>query len=457
MVFIDRKDELNFLEERYVSGKPEIIVIYGRRRVGKTELIKEFIGGKHALYFSAEKGNIETNLERFIERIAQITNQQGISFKGWVEAFAYLKNQKLVVVIDEFPYLIESDPSIVSTFQRVADEIRHNSQLYLILCGSSVSMMEDKVLAYKSPLYGRRTGQWQLNPMSFKDAKLFYPNYDIQKQMEAYSIAGGIPMYLAEFDDKLSIKENLHKKILSKGNILYEEPKFVLNLEFGESKVYFSILEALAKGKNTVKEISDSISVDSRNVNKYLNLLIRLHYVTKIYPLFYEKNKKKVRYQIKDNFFDFWFKFVNPNFSDLEMGNIENVQSKILLDFNAFVGRKFEYLCEQMLLLLNREKKLPFEFLKIGPFWDKTKDGQVIEIDRLAVNEKEKKLFVVECKWADSISSKKLLTESEEKVKSVALFDKYKINYVFFAKSFKDSTTESNARLFDLKKISEMM
>ncbi len=453
MSFIDRENEIKFLEDRYAQGKPQLIIIYGRRRVGKTELVREFIRNKQAIYFLAEKGSIEINFERFVQRLAEAVHQEGISFKGWAEAFEYLKrqNRKFIIAIDEFPYLIQSDHTITSTFQRIADEVLPNSNLYLILCGSSVSIMEDKVLAYRSPLYGRRTGQWQLNPLSFKESRLFVPDYNIEKQIETYAVAGNIPMYLLEFDDSLSIKENIKKKILSKGSILYEEPKFVLNQEFNEAGIYFSIFEALAKGKNTVKEISDIIRVDPRNINKYLNLLIRLHYISKNYPLFYEKNKKKVRYHIRDNFFDFWFKFIRPNFSDLEVGDLENAEKKILPYFNAFVGRKFEQVAQEVLMELNRKKKLPFEFDKISNFWDNTKEGVAVEIDRIAVNEKEKRTLIVECKWEEGVSVKKLLAESQEKVKSLPLFEGYKISYAFFAKTFKHDMKDSSVLLFDFK------
>ncbi|HLC68377.1 MAG TPA: ATP-binding protein [Candidatus Bilamarchaeaceae archaeon] len=453
MSFIDRKEELKFLEERYPQGKPQFIVIYGRRRVGKTELIKEFSKEKKAIYFLAEKGNIEVNFERFSQRIAEASNQEGISFKGWKEAFEYLKkqNKKWIIAIDEFPYLIQSDPTITSKFQTIADEIIRDSSIYLILCGSSISMMEDDVLAYKSPLYGRRTGQWQLNPLSFRYARLFFPKYDVEKQIEAYAVGGGIPLYLQEFDDKLSVMENIKTKILSKGCILYEEPKFVLNQEFNDAKVYFSIFEALANGKTTIKELSDGIGVDSRNLNKYLNALMRLHYVSKNYPLLYEKNKKKARYSIKDNFFDFWFRFVNPNFSDLEMGDLDKIEQKLSPLFNSFVGKKFEQVAEELLRELNKSNKLPFSFDRIANFWDNTKDGNVVEIDRIAVNTKEKKLLVVECKWESGVSAKKLLAETQEKVNFSPLFEKYEIHYAFFAKSFKNDLKEDSVLLFDLK------
>ncbi|MDO8553607.1 MAG: ATP-binding protein [Candidatus Micrarchaeota archaeon] len=458
MVFINREEELKFLEERYVQNKPQFIVIYGRRRVGKTELIKEFIEEKNSIYFLAEKGKNGVNFERFSQRIAEASGHDGISFKGWKEAFEYLKkqNKKWIIAIDEFPYLIQSDPTITSKFQTIADEIIHDSNIYLILCGSSISMMEDEVLAYKSPLYGRRTGQWQLNPLSFQYARLFFSRYDIEKQIEAYAVGGGIPLYLQEFDDKISVMENIKTKILSKGCILYEEPKFVLNQEFNDAKVYFAIFEALANGKTTIKELSDSIGVDSRNLNKYMNALMRLHYVSKDYPLFYEKNKKRARYSIKDNFFDFWFKFVNPNFSDLEMGDLAKIEEKLSPLFNPFVGKKFEQVAEETLQMLNRKKKLPFEFDKIANFWDNTKDGKVVEIDRIAINTKEKKLLVVECKWETGVSAKKLLAETQEKVKSSSLFEKYEVHYAFFARSFKDKV-DSSALLFDLKEMEKVL
>ncbi len=455
MTFIDREAELEFLEERYSQTKHQLIIIYGRRRVGKTELIKEFNKNKSSVYFLAERGSIAVNLEIFSERIAGALGQEGISFKGWKEAFEYLKkqNKQWVVTIDEFPYLIQSDNTIPSKFQTIVDEVLKGSGIFLVLCGSSISMMEDEVLAYKSPLYGRRTGQWQLNPMPFQYARLFFPNYDIERQIEAYAVGGGIPLYLQEFDDTENIKRNIRKGIFSKGSILYEEPKFVLNQEFNDAKVYFAIFEALSNGKTTVKELSDNAGVDSRNLNKYLNTLIRLHYVSKNYPLFSEKNKKKVRYAIKDNFFDFWFRFVNPNFSDLEMGDVDKVEKKMSSQFNAFVGRKFEQVVEEVLIQLNRTNRLAFNFDRIANFWDSARDGKAVEIDRIAVNVKEKKLLVVECKWEENVSAEQLLAATQEKVKSIPLFENYQVSYALFAKSFKRKLKTDFVRLFDMKEI----
>lgn len=458
MTFIDREEELEFLEERNAQAKYQLIVIYGRRRVGKTELIKEFSKNKNSIYFQAERGSIEINFERFSQRIAEALGQEGISFKGWKGAFEYLKKQKKawIIAIDEFPYLIQSDNTIPSKFQTITDEVLKDSNIYLILCGSSISMMEDEVLAYRSPLYGRRTGQWQLNPMPFQYARLFFPNYDIERQIGAYSVGGGIPLYLQEFDDKEDLMKNIGRGVFSKGSILYEEPKFVLSQEFNDAKVYFAIFEALANGKTTIKELGDSTGVDPRNLNKYLNSLIRLHYVSKNYPLFSEKNKKKVRYSIKDNFFDFWFRFVNPNLSDLELGDVEKVEKKTAPQFNAFVGKKFEQVAEEVLVHLNRSNRLSFNFDRISNFWDKTKNGQVVEIDRIAVNAKEKKLLVVECKWEERVSAEGLLAATQEKVRSVPLFEAYQINYAFFAKSFKRDLKTDSVRLFDLKEIEKV-
>lgn len=452
MSFIDRKTELEFLEERYKQTKPQLIILYGRRRVGKTELIKQFIRGKRALYFLAEKGRAVTNFERFGQRVAEACGQEGISFKGWQEAFEYLKRQekKWVIAIDEFPWLIQGESAIPSVFQRIADETLRDSGIYLILCGSSVSVMEDKVLAYRSPLYGRRTGQWQLNPLPFRHARLFFPGYTLEEQVEAYAVAGNIPMYLMEFDERNSVKENIKKNILSRGRILYQEPKFVLNQEFSNAQAYFSIFEALAAGKNTVKEIADTSGIEPGNLNKYLNVLIRLHYVEKRYPMFHEKNKKRVRYGIRDNFFDFWFRFVNPNLSELEVGDMEKAGQKIFPQFNSYAGKKFEHVAQEALLELNRKKRLPFEFSRISNFWDKTREGAAVEIDRIAINEKEKKLLIVECKWEKNVSAEKLLAASREKTGSFPLFEKYELHYAFFAKSFRGGPKEQPASLIDL-------
>ena len=453
MTFYNRIEELHFLQEHYETGKPELIVLYGRRRVGKTEVIKEFIKDKEAIYFLSDKEGSKNNFERFVEKVNELTKQVGITFKGWTEAFVYLKkeNRRIVIAVDEFPYLLQSDPPLTSLFQRIADEILPHSLLYIILCGSSVSVMEDKVLAYRSPLYGRRTGQWQLDPLWFTEASLFFPRYAVAEKIEAYAIAGGIPLYLAQIHDDLSIGENLHKHFFSKGTLLYQEPLFVLNQEFSDARIYFSLLQAISQGKNTIKEISDTTSMDPRNVNKYLNLLLRLHYIAKTYPVFYEKNKKRARYHLKDNFFNFWFTFISPHLSELEMGNLPLVEKKVKPLFNSFVGKSFEQVTEEILLTLNKKEKLPFSLDVLGNFWDTTKEKETVEIDRIGMNKKEKKLLVVECKWKEMVSPEKLLQETKEKVAKIHLFQGYAVFYAFFAKSFSGSMPSSTALLFDLK------
>jgi len=329
--FIDREQELNFLEEKFKEGK-QLIILYGRRRVGKTELIKKFCEDKEHIYFLADKRGTLLNAERFANIVAEHFNDVPPKVKNFDDVFTYiakrLNERKFLIVIDEFSYLIEKDDSIPSVFQLIWDEILKDKNVMLILCGSLVSMMEN-LLSYKSPLYGRRTGQWKLLPLMFKDAQQFFPNYSREEKIITYSILGGIPFYLSMFDDRKDVFTNVKEKILSKGEILYEEVEFLLREELKDYSTYLSILEAIARGNSRISEIANFCKMQAKDLPKYLNVLMKLDIVEKVFPITEKRTTKKTIYKIKDNFFDFYFRFVYPFKSDLEVGNIEKVMEII--------------------------------------------------------------------------------------------------------------------------------
>ncbi|HEC89868.1 MAG TPA: ATP-binding protein, partial [Thermoplasmatales archaeon] len=321
-MFVDRKEELDILEKKFMEKQFHFFPIYGRRRVGKTELIKQFIKDKKAIYFLATSGSKRENIERFKEAAKEIID---ISFvtESWREIFEYLSKhleEKTIIVIDEFPYLVETEKGLSSIFQYIVDMYLSNTNNFLILCGSSLGMMYKEVLGYRAPLYGRRTGQLEISPLSFKESAGFFKDKKIREKIEIYSICGGVPAYLKEFMENKNIFTLIKEKILSKGSPLLEEIPFILRQEFREPKTYMSILSAISLGNRNLGKIVNYCGFQSKTgIMPYLYNLENLGYIKRELPVTEKPRSKRGLYFISDNYFDFWFKFIRRNMSLIEI------------------------------------------------------------------------------------------------------------------------------------------
>ena len=396
--FINRESELNFLNQKYAKNSPQMIVIYGKRRIGKTELIKKFMQDKEGIYILCTNDSTKENIKEMKSRFRKLTGKEyfsDIDVSSFYDLFKYLSqemgNRKAVITIDEFPYLIELNRGVVSVFQKIWDELLVNNNICLIICGSSVGMMETEVLGYKSPLYGRRTGEWNVKPMMFKHIKHFFNNYNTADMFRIWAICGGMPFYLQKLDNSLTVDENIREMILKKGEILYNEPRVLLKEEFREPKVYTLILRYLSLGYNKQGEISSVTGIEKGNLSKYLSVLENLHIIEHILPL---GKRKRGIYEINDQFFRFWFRFVYPNMSDLEMGLVDEVFSQISTQLNTYYGKEFERLVTEQIHL--KEIPLPFSLTEVKRWWHKDQ-----EIDIVALNQDTKEILFVECKWKD--------------------------------------------------------
>ena len=421
--FIDRNDELKFLEENYQKKTSSLIVIYGRRRVGKTEIITHFLKKHNGMYLLATQDVEKEILASFSKIVAQYYNDEALKlnpFFTFEQLMEYLQKktektkEKIVIEIDEFPYLVNANNAISSILQKYWDLSLKNNNIFLILCGSSISFMESQILGQKSPLYGRRTGQWKVEPLSYNNALKFFPNAEIKKQIEFYCMVGGIPLYLLEFEEKKSSFENIMHHIAQKGNILYDEVNFLLKEELREPKTYFSILREISNGKHRLNEISDAIGLERTSLTKYIQTLESLDIIEKYYPVTERKIKsKKVRYEIKDNYFTFWFKFICQFRSDLERSEYTTFLQYINQELPSFVGKRFQHICKEFLI-----KALPFKFTKAGIQWGKIPGTKnIYEIDIVLLHEVTKHIVFVECKWKDLTmnQSMKILKELQEK------------------------------------------
>ena len=401
MQFINRERELSALKKFWQEKNAQLIVIYGKRRVGKTELIKQFIREKPHIYFLAQKINEHENLKLLGEAAGEYFDNDILKRKGfenWKWVFEYLRKnvkERTVFVIDEFPYLAEANKGISSVFQSGWDEYLKNTPVFLILCGSSISMMEDEVLSYKAPLYGRRTGQIFLKPFPFFEAKKFYPNTSFARCLGLYSIAGGNPSYLKIFNPRLSLEANIKRNILQPEAFLYNEVEFILREELREPRNYFAILKAIALGRNKISEIVNETGLPKGILHKYLFILEDIHIIQKEVSVT-EKNPLKSRkgiYKLQDQFFKFWFKYILPNKGNIEEGRVDLVLKKIKDDFNLMVSENYENAAKEV---INNHKSRFFPINKIGRWWDRNE-----EIDIVALNEEENKILFGEVKWSN--------------------------------------------------------
>lgn len=400
--FVNRERELATLEQSHASGRAELYVLYGRRRVGKTELLRAFCEGKQHVFFVADLSTEANALAEFTRQIgrAALGNEEALgAFASWDAAFTFLvrhaAGERLVVVLDEFTYLIRASAALPSVLQRLWDTTLQQTRLMLVLCGSYVGLMEKHVLAYDAPLYGRRTAQWQLQPLEFGDARRFLPGYGRADQVRAFGVLGGVPLYLRQFDDRRTLLENVEQRVLTLGSFLYDEPRFLLLQELGEPQRYFSLLEAIAGGRTRQNEIAQAAGLTPTSAAFYLDTLRGLGLIEREVPVTETQPHKSRRgmYRLRDHFFRFWFRFVYPNHSLLERGETMPVRQRVAQQLDEFTGLPFERLCRDYVWRLHRAGRLGFTPTAIGGWWDERE-----EIDVVALGDSQ--VLLGECKWA---------------------------------------------------------
>lgn len=404
-MFIGREQELHTLNKLYNSGRFEFVVIYGRRRVGKTALISEFTKDKDTIFFTGVETNAKQNLDNFSRCIMEyntgmVVDSSFLSFQSALEyVFELAKAKRIVLVIDEYPYVARASKSLASTLQLLIDKNKDNSKLFIILCGSSMSYMDDHVLAYKAPLYGRRTAQFKIKPFDFfESCRCFEKLSGVDKAL-AYGIVGGTPQYLMQLDDNLSIEENIKNTHLNPSSFIFEEPNNLLKQEVREPAIYNAVITAIAAGCSKMNEISNKIGEDTSVCATYIKNLIALGIVKKESP-YGEKSSRKTIYSIEDNMFRFWYRFVPENTSIISRGAIDLAYRRIAPDLSSYMGGVFEKICKQYLWKLLLKGECAINFSDIGRWWGtnpKTKSQEEIDI---MGTDKDSALFG-ECKWTN--------------------------------------------------------
>lgn len=436
-MFIGRERELKSLEQLYASGKFEFAVVYGRRRVGKTALLTQFIQGKKAIYFMGVESNAKQNLENLSKSILEYASgiaaeTSFVSFQAALEyVFKLAEQERVVLVLDEYPYVARSSKSLASTLQLLIDKNKDTSKLMLILCGSSMSYMEDQVLAYKAPLYGRRTAQMKLLPFDFEETCRYFSRFKGEDKALAYGIVGGTPQYLLQINDCLSIEENIKNTFLNPISFLYEEPVNLLKQEVREPAIYTAIITAIAAGASRMSEISSKVGEDTNVCASYIKNLISLGIVQKETP-YGEKASRKSLYSIEDNMFRFWHRFVLENNSLIARGAADLVYQRIAPQLDHYMGKVFEEICKQYLWKLLLDGRSPVEFASLGRWWgnDPIEKTQA-EIDILGEQDKATALFG-ECKWTNERVDLGVL---ETLVHRSHLFQHSKVYCFLFSKS----------------------
>ncbi|MDY2593509.1 MAG: ATP-binding protein [Oliverpabstia sp.] len=439
VIFIGREKELTDLDELYAQNRFQLFVLYGRRRVGKTTLLNEFCKDKDSIFYSAEQSNNKLNLEKFSELVFNFFNERNLEpFSSWTNALSYIdehqKNKRIVLVIDEFPYLVKKNKALLSELQHLIDHRLGNGNLFMVLCGSYMGFMEKEVLGSKSPLFGRRTGQLHMKPFNYQTSIKFLNRFTDEEKLKLYGAFGGTPLYLQQIESDETFEENIKRAFLKNTSYLYEEPLLLLRQEVQEPGVYSAIIEAIAGGYTKANEISTKIGEDAAKCLKYIKTLCELGILYKETPFGEKESSRKTLYGISDFMFRFWYRYVFTNRTLIETGAKEAVWMKrIEPDYNNYMGLVFEKICMDYLNVQNAKGQLPILFTSIGRWWGTNPATRnQVEIDLIANDGKD--YLIGECKWRNEKLDLAVLQDLKQKAD---IFSRNRTHtwFVLFSKS----------------------
>lgn len=443
-MFVGRDQELKKLKRMYQSDKLEVAIIYGRRRVGKTTLINEFCRDKRTIFFAAQENSVEQNLETLSNAISEVISGESaanMTYRSFSDAFIKIaemsKAERLVWVIDEYPYLAQADRGISSLLQNYLDHQFKDTKLFLILCGSSMSFMENQVLGCQSPLYGRRTAQFKILPFDYLDTGKWFPDYSCEEKALMYGITGGIPMYLEQFSPNLTIKENLLENLFDRNAALFEEPSNLLKQELRETATYNAVITAIASGKTKLSEIASTVGVETGLCSKYIANLITLGIIKRETPVT-DPNSKRPIYLIEDQFFRFWYTFVPKNISAIQSGRMErSYPSTIENRLSDYMGLAFEKMCRDYILYY--DDQLPFLIGDVGQWWGgNPKTRKQAQIDIVVTSAEDDSGIIGSCKFRESLVSEDELQLMEEYADAMGHL-RQRHYYLFSKSGFTDS------------------
>lgn len=443
--FKDRDHELRMIKDCLSSDKFEFIITYGRRRVGKTELILHATQNLSVIYYLCRRSR---NVENFKEQCEKVVPEAGMIRADYESLFTFLMDKVDVIIIDEFPEMIQEDKGVLNTFQYIIDIILKDSNLKLFLLGSSVSIMKNQVLSSPSPLYGRRTSSLNLRPFRFHELKEFYPKASLEEIIEIHGFSGGIPYYLNQIT--IPFWDWMKTELLQQ-RFIRDEGQFLLRYEFFNSGRYFSILEAIAFGKNKLNEIAQYSKIPVTSLPQYVNNLEEVEFIHREVPITDRPTSKKGQHVLIDNFMRFYFRFIYPNLESLDR-RIMNV-SDIREQYSDYMGKIFEEVVLQFLIAFRNQLneldgiKTKIEpdylnFTKIGRWW-----WEEEEIDLVAFNPNSDKAMLIECKWREKVKGNAIAAKLYLKTPQIRYKGKFKDKkhvMLIFAKSFKNNAKKED-------------
>lgn len=442
-MFIGRERELKTLNTLWQKQCFQMVVLYGRRRIGKTTLLREFLQGKPGILFSAQEANDAMNLEemsRKIYRFFELPEATG-RFRSWNDVFTFLaekaQEKQLILAFDEFPYAAEANAALKSILQNSIDHQLKETGLFLILCGSHIAFMENEVLGYKSPLFGRRTAQIQLHAFDYLDAARMLEGFSHEDMIRFYCCLGGTPHYLAQIDRNETFSDNMKRLYFDISGYLYNEPMMLLQQELREPAMYNAITGAIAGGASRLNEISLKLNEDAAKIAKYLRTLMALRIVEREFPFGEDREtSRKGIYRLADACYGFWYRFVFPNRPEIESGNGDLIADGGLFDepLSTYMGKPwFEDICRQYLIRRNRRRQLPFIATLFGSWWgNDPKQRAQSDFDIIAADRAGKRILLGECKWRNSLDD---VAEIRKLMDKTHLLPEYEERYwIFFSK-----------------------
>ena len=436
MFFVNRENELKSLENLYSKPGFRSLLLYGRRRVGKTYLLKKFLNDKSGTYMLSVSRSIGENIDLFRNKLSDGGIPRVIA-SNFIELFSnikpYLRDQ--ILIIDEFQYLIEKDEAVLSDFQYIFDEILVDTSVFIILCGSSMGMVENIGFDNKSPLYGRFSARMKLHPFRFVDMIKFHPNRSFFEHTLLYGALGGIPLYSSYINQEFDFRENIRETFFNLSHPLFNEVEFLIRQELREPSTYFGILQAIANGKTRNTEIANSIYLPAKDISRYLNTLISLDLIKRVIPIDASSKSKRSMYMLRDNYFRFWFRFVSNLRSEIEFLQLDEAMRYLDENLSTYMG----LVIEDIVMELFRAK-----YTRVGKWWHKDK-----EIDLVAIDDNKKNVAFVEIKWTSKKRDRHEIERVIENSSLVRGLDSYSRNYILISKNgFNDSLEMDNCEFW---------
>jgi AAA+ ATPase superfamily predicted ATPase len=439
--FIARERELNLLQNQWQSPQARLMILYGRRRVGKTRLVTHWLeqSGVRALYWVGAPTSPRDQLASFSQALYNFegpgTAPDNFTYASWEQAFQQIarlaREQRTVVILDEFTYLLAVEPGIAGVLQNIWDQLLSQSNLFLIISGSHIGMMQRHLLSYQAPLYGRATSKLQLLPLPFATTRHFFPNYRPDERVAVYAIMGGVPAYWEQFDSSQSLDANIREQFLGGANLMQDEPRLLLQDFLSEIHNYVAILRAIANGRRTPKEISSTAGLADKHIGMYLNNLVHTGFVERRVPVTENETSRLGRHFITDPFLRFYYRFLSRHQDQLAVGVQDQVLEELKRHLVDFIGTyTWEELCREWLLRASGHDRLPFLPDQVGSIWNRQ-----AQVDVVGYNSMEKTLILGECKWNRHPIDWDILSDLVEKTSKVIPAEgNWKVYYLGFAR-----------------------